>query len=193
MSWIVVTPPAEALVSTATVKGVLNVDHSLDDTLIAGLVASATAEAERISRRSLVTRTLRLALARWPLDGVILLDMPPVQSITSVQYYDADNVLQTVPSADYVAVLDVSPPYVRPAAGKSWPSDLREHSAVRVTYVAGYGTAAQVLAAVPEIVRIVQYEAAINYENRESITTNALAAKKRLEDKLESYCGWETP
>lgn len=194
---VVVTPPAEALVSVATMKNVLNVDHSLDDTLIAGLVAAATQEAERIMARALVTQTRRLALDCWPADGVILLDYPPVQSITSVKYYDAANVLQTVSSTDYVAVLDVSPPYVCPAPGKSWPGNLRAYSAVRVEYVCGIGTAAEVAAREPKIVQLIQWSVAVDYENRESIGTfasyNAAAQHDRLVMALMGRYGWESP
>jgi uncharacterized phiE125 gp8 family phage protein len=190
---MVVTPPAELVVSVATMKSILVIDHNLDDTMLAGMIAAVTNAAQKIMARSLVTQTRRIALNGWPVDGQILLDYPPVQSIVSVKYYDAANTLQTVPSANYVGVFDEAVPYVHPAPGKAWPGGLRAFSAVRVEYVAGYGTAAQLAAIEPDIVQTIQGLIAVAYENRESITNNAAELYRLLEDKLTGYKGWETP
>lgn len=188
----VVTPPTEYPVSLASAKAMLLVDHSADDALITSLVAAATAEVEEQASRSLVTQTLRLALDGWPADGVIRLWRPPVQSVTSVQYYDADGVLQTMPATDYVAVLDVSPPVIVPAPGKSWTGSLRSFSAVRVTYVAGYGNAATVAAAAADLVALLMGLVAVDYENRDSISSQAMQQRNRLVAALQARHGWAT-
>lgn len=190
MSLTVVTPPATPLVSTAEAKQALLVEHDADDALIDRLVAAATAEAQEQASRSLMTQTLRLALDGWPPDGVIRLWRPPVQSVTSVQYTDAAGVQQTVPAGDYVAVLDVSPPLLVPAPGKSWPGGLRSFSAVRVTYVAGYGTAAQVAAAAPDIVALILGLVAVDYENREALSAQANQQRSRIVAALQAKHGW---
>lgn len=191
----VVTPPAEALVTLATMKAALLVDHSADDTLITALIAAATAEAEHHAARAFVTQTLQLALDGWPADGVIRLWRPPAQSVTWIKYYDADGVLQTVDSATYTAILDVCPAAVVPAPGCAWPSSsLRSVSPIRVQYVAGYGNAAAVAAAQPDLVQYVKGLVAVDYENRESLSTNpafnAAAQRTRLINAIASRWGW---
>lgn len=186
----VVTPPTEYPVSLASAKAMLLVDHSADDALIGSLIAAATAEVQEQASRSLVTQTLRLALDGWPADGVIRLWRPPVQSVTSVQYYDGDGALQTVPNTDYVAVLDVSPPVIVPAPGKSWAGSLRAFSAVRVTYVAGYGDAATVATAAADLVGLLMGLVAVDYENRDSMSNQAMQQRDRLVAALQARYGW---
>lgn len=190
MSLTVVAPPAEAVVALADVKGALRVEHAADDALIGRLLAAATEEAQQQAARSLVSQSLRLALEGWPGDGVIRLWRPPVQSVTSVQFYDADGVLRTVDAAEYVAVLDVWPPFVAPAPGRGWPSGLRPFSAVRVTYVAGYGSAAQVALAAPDLVLLILGLVAVDYEFREGLTAEGLVQRSRLVDALQARFGW---
>lgn len=190
MSLTVVTPPATPVLSTAEAKAALLVEHDADDALIDRLVAAATAEAQEQASRSLVTQTLRLALDCWPADGVIRLWRPPVQSVTSVQYIDAGGVQQTVPATDYTAVLDVSPPLIVPAPGRSWPGGLRSFSAVRVTYVAGYGTAAQVAQAAPDLVALILGLVAVDYEHREALGSQAMQQRDRLVAALQAKHGW---
>ncbi len=137
--------------------------------------------------------TLRLALDGWPADdGVIRLWRPPVQSVTSVQYYDADGALQTVPDTDYVAVLDVSPPVIVPAPGKNWAGSLRAFSAVRVTYIAGYGNAAAVAANAADLVGLIMGLVAVDYENRDGMTSQAMQQRNRLVAALQARHGWAT-
>jgi len=192
MSVTVVAAPAMPVVSTVDAKRALLVEHDADDALIDRLVAAATAEAQEQAGRSLVTQTLRLALDCWPANGIIRLWRPPVQSVTSVQYYDASGVQQTVPATDYVAVLDVSPPILIPAPGRSWPGGLRAVSPIRITYVAGYGNAAQTAAAVPDIVALILGLTAVDYENREALGAQANQQRDRLIAALQAKHGWAT-
>lgn len=187
MSVTVVSAPGE-LVSLAEAKVMLRVDHDADNILIAQLIAAATNEAQRQAARSFVTQTLSLALDRWPCDGVIRLWYPPVQSVTSVKYYDEYNVLQTMPATDYIAITDVTPAIIILARDASWPTAaLRLYSPIRVVYVAGYGAAA----AVPIDYKFdVMGLVAVDYENRESITSQAVAARENILAKLKSRWGW---
>lgn len=183
----VITAATEYPVSVAEAKAALLVDHDQDDALIARLVASATEEAERLAGRAFVSRTVELVLDAWPAD-VIRLPYPPVQSVTSVTYYDDDNVLGTVASSAYISVLDVVPPLVMLANGQSWPSvSLRPVSPIRVRYVAGYGAAS----AVPERYRaLILGLVAVDYESREAIGTTAAAQRERLQNALKLDWGW---
>ena len=104
MTVSVITPPATPLVPLADAKAMLLVDHTADDALITTLIAAATIEAQGVAARSFVTQTLLLSLDAWPADGAVRLPFPPLATVTSVKYFDADNVEQTIAAADYIAV-----------------------------------------------------------------------------------------
>lgn len=186
----VVTAPATMPVSLAEAKEMLLIDHTADDALLTMLIAGATEEAERIARRSFVTRTLDLLLDAWPRDGVIRLEYPPVQTITSITYSNEMNQAATVPGTDYVAVLDVTPPLVMLTPGASWPSvTLRSESPIRVRYTAGYGATE----AVPSRYKILILAlVSIDYENREGILPSSIAQRRRIEAALQFDIGYAT-
>lgn len=186
----VVTPPTQPLISLADMKADLLVDHDADDMVIVHLIDAATMEGQVTAARAFVSQTLSLALDGWPTDGVIRLWWPPVQSVVSVKYFDADNVEQTVSSADYIAITDVTPALVVPGPGKSWPTSLRDVSPIRVRYVAGYGTPAAVAAAQPDLVQWIRGLVAVDYEHRDQISNQGREQRKRLLDALKSKWGW---
>lgn len=137
------TAPATRIISTAEAKAHLRVDGSDEDDLIAGLVLSAEKYLDGytgILGRALVTQTW--SESRPWFDYRIPLRVMPVQSITSVQYYDADGNSQTVSSDVYRLHTGGNGPYLVQVDGKSWPGGTRSRDdAVTVTYVCGYGDA----------------------------------------------------
>lgn len=183
----IVTAPTEYPVSLADAKAALLVDHDQDDALITRLIAAATDEAERLAGRSLVSRTVRLLLNAWPA-GPIRLPYPPVQSVSSITYYDEDNAEQTVSAATYLAVLDTVPPLVMLKPAQTWPTDsLRDYSPIRVQYVAGYGAAGSV----PERYRsLILALVTVDYESREAMGTTAAVQRERLQNALKLDWGW---
>lgn len=124
-----------------------------DDTRLAALISAGREVVEKMTRRSLVRRTLRASFSMFPVSDstyaaataaqrmVYLRKIPlyygPVQSVESVQYYDTSNALQTVDSADYY-LTDEPVPQLRFLTTFSAPTVYDRPDAVRVTYVAGY-------------------------------------------------------
>ena len=138
-----VTAPAEEPVSLAEAKAWLRLSHDADDAVVQGLVSAARLLAEREYDRQLVTATWRLTLPRFPCRE-IRLPRGPLQSITSVQYRDTTGTLQTLSASYYEADAACDPGLVQPAYGRVWPSTREMVQAVRVTFVAGYGSPQQV-------------------------------------------------
>lgn len=143
--------PAAVAVSTADMKTFLKVDHSDDDDLIDSIVSAATEQldGERgLLGRALITQTWRLTLDDFPCDtwanrhGSIWLPLPPLQSITSINYTDIDGNSQTVATSVYDVDTDSEPGRVFLKSGQSWPSVKDIPNAVQITFVAGYGDAA---------------------------------------------------
>lgn len=131
------TMPAELPLTWQSMKAYLSADDERDKTIVMDLVAEATDYAERQMNASLITRTITATFEeREP----IYLPRGPVQSITSVR--DSTNA-------------DVS--YSRRDAGTLTWLELGGSSNVSypltVVYVAGYGTAADIPAAVRGMIR----------------------------------------
>lgn len=148
----VVTAPDVEPVSLEEAKTWLRIDPDLDadNDLVAGLITAARVRAELETQRALVTQTLE-ATADWFPDGdyAIILPRPPLQSVTSVTYTDADDVSQTF--TDFAADIRREPGRVYPVYGELWPTTLRQMPGViAVRFVAGYGAAA----AVPEDLKL---------------------------------------
>jgi uncharacterized phiE125 gp8 family phage protein len=165
---VIVTPPAAEPVSLAEIKLHLRIepDVSAEDDLLNSLIKAARLHAERVTGRALVTQTQKLTLDYFPEWGIELPN-PPLQSVTSVVYWDLNETQQTLAAANYKVVTATTPGFVEPAYGEVWPSTLEISGAVEITFVAGYGAAA----AVPD-----DLKAAIKllvghwYRNRESVS-----------------------
>jgi uncharacterized phiE125 gp8 family phage protein len=170
------------------VKVDARVDHDDDYTLLESLIKAATTEAENTARCAFVTRTLELALDRWPADGLIPLPMPPLVAVTAVEYIDTANVRHEVPPTDYMVLSDLRPALVMPAYGKGWPAAaLRAVSPIRITYTAGYGDAA----AVPEIYRrLIRALVVLDYEHREAMTADGKRQRDLVLARLQADWGW---
>jgi len=139
---LITAPTAEPLV-LADVKTRLSIKDTEDDSDITAYIQAAREQAESYMDRSIITQTWELALDGF--SNEIELPKGPVQSITSVKYYDTDDVEQTVNSADYVLNdYDELKPVLIEAKDSDWPATNGFTNNVKVRYVTGWGDAADV-------------------------------------------------
>lgn len=122
-----------------------------DDAALLRHITSARKMVELMTRRALIEQTVRLSMSGWPVVNQwwptnsqrreivreIRLIRPPVISVASVSYYDADNVLQTLDAGDYY-VTDEQVPELRLVSTFVTPTVYDRPDAVRVSYVVGY-------------------------------------------------------
>jgi uncharacterized phiE125 gp8 family phage protein len=162
------TAPAEEPISKAEAKLHLRVDISDDDDLITSYIITARRRAEKISGRAFVTQTWDYVLDAFPAGDTLKIPFPPLQSITSIKYYDEDGTEYTVSSGDYYVDTYGEPGRVVLKSSATWPSiSLREANGVIVRFVAGYGDADDV----PEEFKQAIYLLVGHfYENREAVT-----------------------
>lgn len=135
-----IAAPAVTPLTLAEVKKHLRVSHSNDDDLITIYLKAATDYIDGewgFLGRAIVTQTWMLTIDEFP-DGAIRIPLPPLQSVTSVIYDDADGVAQVVSSADYYVDTASEQGWVVPIANVPWPTTLAAANAVRIEYVAGY-------------------------------------------------------
>lgn len=192
MALKIYTPPACEPVSLDEIKDFLRIGSGEDeDQLFDTLATIARKEAEKITRRQLITATWDYWLDRFP--GIIYLPMPPLQSVTHVKYLDSANVEQPlVLNTDYLIDIYSEPARIKPCFGEVWPTTYSEINAVRIRFISGYGAADS---DVPEPIRqwILMAIGAM-YENRELLTvmpsSGSLIEFKFLDGLLDDYRVW---
>lgn len=138
-----VTLPAETPVSLDEVKAHLKVEHTDDDTYLRALIQVVTDHLDGYSGilgRALVTQSWRMDLRRFPGDRELRFPLLPVQSISAVNYWDALNADQTLDASAYSLYVNSFGPVLLFNGGTQWPGLYSRADAVRVTFVAGYGT-----------------------------------------------------
>lgn len=133
---------SELPVSLDDAKRHLRVVSGELDEYIQSLLLAATEYCEGVTGRALrLSATLTQKYCQWPCNPVRF-NRQPVKSVTSVTYYDADNVSQTVSSSNYrlhtsseaAAYLEIDGDFVKPTL-------YARDDAVTVTFVAGYSSA----------------------------------------------------
>jgi uncharacterized phiE125 gp8 family phage protein len=139
-----------------------------DNWLIEGMIAAACDMVAEMAGRVLTQETWA---ASYPsVSGGLELPKAPVQSVTSITYYDRNDTLQTAPLTDFYVFKDEDHCVIRPKTGKSWPTTITRDDAVTITFVAGY----------PEVPAALKAAALLLtghlYENREASLPGTAAA-----------------
>jgi len=171
--------PGLAPVSLAEAKAHLRIDFTDDDTLISALIDAATAHVDGytgILARALVTQTWQQDFCDWPGDRVLRLPLAPVASVSSVKYFDSANTEITVAeTGNYALLEDARGPYIKFTSDFAAPALFDERDdRIGVTFVAGYGGAAEVPAAIRAAVLLIVGDL---YKNRDAgeVAPNAAA------------------
>jgi len=141
MGLTLIQAPSEEPITVEEAKASpsLRVTTAAADTDIGTLITTARDTAETITRRAFITQTWELVLDGFPSGGIVL-PMPPLQSVASIKYIDDNGDQQTLNALLYAVDIDSEPGLVVPAYGESWPYTRDEVNAVRVRFVAGYGS-----------------------------------------------------
>src|SRR5262245_62028604 len=144
MALSLVTPPAVEPVTLADLKAHLRITTSDEDALLTSYLRAARQYIDGkdgIWNRALITQTWDWTLDAFPTSSAesLRVPLPPLQSVTSVQYLDVNGVTQTWPSANYTIDTKTEPGWIAPAFGQSYPAALIAFNAVTVRFVAGYG------------------------------------------------------
>ena len=137
-----------------------------EDPILTTYIRGARQLIEERTSRALVTQTWKLE-QDWFTDEIWLPRAAPLQSVTSVKYYDIDGVQQTLATSVYRVDTTSTPGRIVPKPGQSWPSVQSERGqAVEVIYVCGWSNADSV----PEALRIgVLLLVDHLYENRSAV------------------------
>ena len=145
------TAPSDEPVTTTEMKAALGLGSGSDhDTRLTALIAAARQKFETDTGSAVLTQTWEHIVDNW--DEEICLTRFPVQSITSIQYYDGAGTLQTLSSSIYQ--LDIAKREVRLAYLQNWPVAQPRWDAIKITYVAGYSSVALVPEQIKQAVKL---------------------------------------
>jgi uncharacterized phiE125 gp8 family phage protein len=137
----VVTPAAVPAVSLDDCKLDLRVDNTFEDDLILSYIDAASRLCSEISGRKLINETIKYSIKSTDCGGSIILPFTPVSSIVEIQYYDSDNVSQTMNINDFYLYNFDQETTIVPKKDVTWPSRYNRRDAINITFVTGYGAA----------------------------------------------------
>ncbi|MEL7282113.1 MAG: head-tail connector protein [Pseudomonadota bacterium] len=166
-----------AALTTADAKAHLRVDTAHEDALIADYVDSATRYVEKVTGTALRPQTWTLTLDRFlgrrqPLPG------GRVTAVSAVKYYDVSEALVTMPPADYVVSLGLTPAIVE--APNGWPGTQVREGAVQITYTVDGSDE-------PGLVEAVKLLVTHRYENRGVVSDRAQMVPVGFDDYIQMH------
>ena len=140
--WSLVTAPTVEPVTLAEVKAQARILDNNSDGVLASYIATAREAAEQYMGRGILTQTWKLVLDGFA-NEMALPMASPLQSVTTVQYYDTDGTLQTLATTVYGVDTVSRPGRVVLKPEQSWPSvqSDRRDGVVIITYVVGWTSA----------------------------------------------------
>lgn len=184
----IITPPATLAVSLADLKTFMRVDGNTEDATITAFAKAAIARIEKYVSHKLITQTWEILYDRFPgagqsglrditgmVDasrsilngdrGEIELPFGRVQSITSFETFDNDDVSYTFDPSNFFVDTYSYQGRVGLKLGAVWPATvLRPSQGIRIVAVVGYGAASTDIP--DEIIQAIKLTVAKLYENR---------------------------
>ena len=141
-----ITEPAAEPVTLAEAKSHLRITANDEDALVEVWIKAAREYCEGYQNRAYITQTWELALDSFPSERIMKIPLPPLQSVTSIKYYDPEGTETVFPTDDYEVDAYNQPGRISLGYGKSWPSTtLRPLNGVIIEFKAGYGDTADTI------------------------------------------------
>ena len=136
MSLRLITAPASYPVTLDEAKAQCRVDSADEDALLNGLIAAATDYVENYTGRAIVSQTWELVLDDF--SDAMMITKGPVISVTSVKYFDTNEVEQTIAGTNYALDAVSNPAWLVKASDYTWPDVADGVNNVIIRFVAGY-------------------------------------------------------
>lgn len=190
-AWTLVTAPLSEPVSIDEVKPHARITDDNSDLVLDSFIAVAREAAEAYMGRGLLTQTWKLVLDGWA--NVTPLPMAaPLQSVTSVTYYDENGTQQTLATSVYAVDAVSRPGTVSLKPDQSWPSlqSARLNGNVEITYVVGWTTADLVPERIKQGIR--QYVTYLDLD-RDGLEVRALESLQAAERCWSDRVWWTSP
>jgi len=138
-----ITPPVKEPLTLLQTKNHLKImpDDAIPDDEIELNILVAREKVENEISRALITQTWEVCFNTfpWSSNRAIAIELPPLQSVTSIKYIDTDGVQQTWDSSLYQVNTKSTPGCILPVDGEIYPETDFVINAVVIEFVAGYG------------------------------------------------------
>jgi uncharacterized phiE125 gp8 family phage protein len=156
------------MIDTARAKAYLKVEHSVDDTLIGGLVSAAVSTIEAQIGKFLSSKPFTQTLAGFPCRAPyeIRLNRGPVSEVSAIEYDPSDGTA-AIELTEF-RLVEGERARLLPAFGEVWPATLDGSGTVRISGVAGYSDGEA-----PDLDQAALMLVAHWYENREAVSATA--------------------
>lgn len=159
-----VTAPVDIPIALDPIKDEFRITGSQEDSVIIRCIKAAVSYAENYTETKIMTQTWDYYKDNFP-TGIIYVPYPPIQSITHIKYYDSDEVLQTLSTAEYRTDLVSQPARIEYV--NSWPTNYDRVNAVNIRFISGYTARHLVPQNIKDAIILL---AADFYENRQNST-----------------------
>lgn len=170
MSIQMISAPVVEPVTLAELKSHLSLSADDENELISMLIVVARATIERMTGRLLITQSWRLGFDMVPADGLLVLPIAPIQTVSAVIIHDGLGGSTVWPGSSYT--LDLVGEPARLLFNDTPPIPGRRLAGVEIDVIAGYGATA---ASVPaELVQAVKLTAAHWYARRGDDDTSSI-------------------
>ncbi len=170
----VTSAPASEPITLAEAKAQLRVESDMndDDTWITSAITVVREQVEALTNRALMPQSFELAIEEFA--DEIQLPKPPFSSLTSVKYYDEDDVLQTLASSYYLVNDFAEPATITKKTNQTYPSTFDRPDAVRIAFSAGYADADSVPTSIKQAMLMLLTDL---YDNRSASTSSFSTVK----------------
>ena len=168
----VTVAPTDLVVSVAELKTHLRVSHTDDDTYLQGVIKAAVKFVESYTRMVLPQTTFA---AYYDKVDDLWITRTPIQSITSIQYYDYSDTLQTISTNDYYTDLNDFP--ARVWFDQEFEVYTDRPAACIVTFVAGYANVANIDDSLKHVIKMI---AADMYDQRMNSVVGTINSKAQI-------------
>ena len=165
------TAPSTTPISLAQAKTFLRVDSSFDDdnSYITSLINVATQQVETFTRRRLLPQTYNLYHDYFP--SYIDLQVGPIISVSSIKYFDNNNVEQTLATTQYDVDDKVKPGRIYESENGSFPDTYDRPNAINIEFIVGDN-----IANIPQpIIQAIYIIIGRYYENRQDVVIGTQA------------------
>lgn len=146
MKYKILTQPAVEPITLAEAKANLRVNNTVENDLITSYIVAARKWVENYTWRPLITQTWTLFYDFSDVQNIknstIVISKNPVQSISSIKYYDNTNTLVTLDSSNYYT--DLGGDIASINFINQLPTMYNRINALQIEFVCGYGLAASV-------------------------------------------------
>ena len=139
------------------------------------MITEARQQVEHDADTALITQTWVQKF--YGFEDPLQLVKRPIQSISSITYYDTGNSQQTLSSSVYS--FDAQRRQIHLAYDQSWPDTVSRWDCVAVTFVCGFGDAAS---DVPEMYKqAMLLQIGFNFENRDMLMSDGNTSQRAYE------------